>query len=155
MASITTTPIDFSLTPLAPNYTGFFATVFNNVFTPEECTNFLSRATSSGANPWSEASVNAETLNEVSKTFRDSDRILYDDEEAMQMIFDRVTPLLPEALMEIHPGGEYENVIGVTNMKFSKARQETGYWKARMLVHHHPSIHPPAEICYTDYEALD
>lgn len=132
MASITFNPIDFSTTPLSENYTGFFAAILENVFTPKECAFLLSHATS--AADWIAATVNADTLNEVSKTFRDSDRIIHDDEATAQLIYDRIIPHLPLNLLEIHPGGEYEAVVGAFNMKFSKARRETGYWKARMLV---------------------
>lgn len=109
----TTTPsvsrIDFSDTPLAENYTGFFATVLDDVFSEQECADLLKLA-ETPPNKWEPTAVAGDEV--YASNFRHSDRsLVFGADEAAQRIYERLRPLLPE-IHEILPLGEWALITG-------------------------------------------
>ncbi|KAH9475055.1 hypothetical protein JR316_0012158 [Psilocybe cubensis] len=96
---------DFSQTPLAKVYEGFYVKVLDNVFTRKECEDLIALAESD--QEWTAAELN----NDVVPDYRNSLRILRFDHNTADMIFQRLLPYIPE-LIEIEPGDEWEGVIG-------------------------------------------
>ncbi|KAK3903825.1 hypothetical protein C8A05DRAFT_14220, partial [Staphylotrichum tortipilum] len=96
---ITTTPIDFSTTPL-PEYAGLYALVLDHVLSPSECATLISLAEASvpeGSNmrgedggAWGPAMVNVGGGFEVLETgYRNGERIVWDCEEVVGRIWSR------------------------------------------------------------------
>jgi len=98
---ITVHPIDFSTTDL-PEYANCYAVVLENVLSASECLQLLSLAEQSVIDPvplestsiekdkWKPAMVNAGMGYEVLvPDYRNSDRIIWDDEEVMKRLWDR------------------------------------------------------------------
>jgi len=107
----TSAPIfDFSGTPLASDYKGFFVKVIDNVFTPEECASFIALATSDSE--WKQAGVSYALGKErVVPDYRNSHRILCFDDDAARMIYERIKPYIQE-IVRVEPGHEWESVAG-------------------------------------------
>lgn len=107
------TPIfDFSKTPIADDYKGFYVKVLDDVFTPEECAEFIALAESN--QEWKQAAVHyglSPDQNYVDLDYRNSLRILHFDHQAAERIYQRLLPHVPE-LVKIQPGGEWEGIIG-------------------------------------------
>jgi hypothetical protein len=135
MSSITATPIDFSTTPLAGPYSPFFALILDNVFTASECLDLIKLAETA---PWEPANAprasshptvrGKEYEHSVSQSFRHSERILRDDPETAQMIFERIRKYLGD-VAEIGPDSKWIQVTGNAAQKWSSARGETGFWR--------------------------
>lgn len=106
----TINPIVFSETPLR-HYAGYYATVLDDVFTPEECQSLLMQATKSSS--WTPAGLSAEGPSQtVHKNFRNSERILYIDSDTSRRIYERLRPLVEEELGEIKVGGKWDGITG-------------------------------------------
>lgn len=121
MANVAKNPIDFSSTPLDACYSSFYAVVFDNVFTPEECTALLARASASA--PWTPAGLNANSPTQTVHTdFRNSDRIILIDDEMSQWIYDRLRPHVEE-LWEIVPASKWGVITG------KEGRKQGPVWK--------------------------
>ncbi|KAF7314728.1 P4Hc domain-containing protein [Mycena kentingensis (nom. inval.)] len=104
----TVTPIDFSSTPLASHYTGFYATIIDDFLTPEECASFSTRA----GEDWVPAGLMAHGAEQtVHSNFRNSDRIIRIDEEAANMVYEKLAPLVPE-LQLLTPDGPWAGITG-------------------------------------------
>ncbi|KAM0333391.1 hypothetical protein ACHAQA_002052 [Verticillium albo-atrum] len=98
---ITATPIDWPSTPL-PEWQGRFATVLDNVLTPDECALLLRLAEQSAsssddpnadaaASSWRPAMVNIGAGREVLEPeYRRSDRIIWDETEVVRRLWERV-----------------------------------------------------------------
>ncbi|TFK71287.1 hypothetical protein BDN72DRAFT_469734 [Pluteus cervinus] len=111
----TVTPIDFSQTPLAKNYTNFYAKIIDDVFTSEECKTIFS--TASENDDWKPAGLSAEGPEPtVHSSFRNSDRILRIDDTLGAMIYERLRPHVEE-LYEITPGSEWAGIVGKAGKK--------------------------------------
>lgn len=98
----TATLIDFTETPLKKYYgnPNHYALIIDNCFTPTECAELSSLAESTSGG-WKEASIKkGDDRQEVEKDVRDCARIMRDDPEAAEMVFQRVKPFL-EAVWEI------------------------------------------------------
>lgn len=104
----TSSPIDFSSTDLAESYTGFYATILDNVFTEDEC-NALIGLASSPPHEWEPAGLGRDRI--VNTNFRHSDRSLVFDVDHSQIIYERIKPLIPE-LMVIEPTGDHHLITG-------------------------------------------
>ncbi|WEW59544.1 hypothetical protein PRK78_005018 [Emydomyces testavorans] len=93
---ITVNSIDFSASPL-PEYKDYYAVVLDNVLSPSECAQLLSLAEQSvvephpaNGDPWKPALVNIGPGREVlQQEYRNSDRIIWDNEEVMRRLLDR------------------------------------------------------------------
>lgn len=101
-ATAKATHIDFSQTPLAGAYTGFYATVVDDAFTPAECAALLARASADAT--WH--SARADTPPEAVASFRVSERILRIDAEAADVIYARLAPFVDD-ITELRPGGKW------------------------------------------------
>jgi len=142
MSSITCSPIDFSISPIAGPYDNFFALILENVFTPAECADLVFLAESE--QPWEPANAPREAkgingapigreyapVHSVSQAFRKSERILRDDPVTAAEIFGRIRPFLDE-VAEIGPDSKFVDVTGKAGQKWSAARGETGFWRLR------------------------
>ncbi|CAA7262806.1 unnamed protein product [Cyclocybe aegerita] len=111
----TTTQINFSETTLT-HYAGFYATVIDDVFIPEECLELISLATASGS--WIPAALSAEgPVQTVHSNFRNSDRILYVDDAVSQRIYERLRPFIAEDIGEIKAGNRWDGITGKMGRK--------------------------------------
>ena len=102
---------DFSNTPVADTYQGFYVKVIDDVFTPEECQELIALAESDAE--WKQAAVHyglGQHQNYVDTDYRNSQRILRFDKEAADKIYQKLLPYIPE-LVKIQPGDEWETVI--------------------------------------------
>ncbi|CAG7853104.1 SubName: Full=Uncharacterized protein {ECO:0000313/EMBL:CCA75455.1} [Serendipita indica DSM 11827] len=97
--AITLHTVNFSESIL-PEYEGRYAVVLDNVLSPSECKQLIEYAEqSAGAsdegvdnNGWKAAMVNAGVGREVMMTeYRNSDRIIWDDQEVMNRLWERCT----------------------------------------------------------------
>jgi hypothetical protein len=100
---------DFSDTPLANDYKGYYFKVLDNVYTPAECAALISLAESNGE--WENAAIASPTGDVIEPDFRNSGRILRFDHKTADEIYQRLLPFIQE-LVEIRPGGKWENIVG-------------------------------------------
>ncbi|CAE6416461.1 hypothetical protein ACGC1H_002256 [Rhizoctonia solani] len=78
-----------------PEYEHKFAVVIDNLFTPEECARYVAKVESE--KEWEQAAVNiAANAQIVDTSYRNSSRILYDNEELAREIFEKLKPHLKE-----------------------------------------------------------
>jgi len=93
---IRVTNIDFPAYNL-PEYANRTAFVIDNLFTSDDCTRLLSAAESKSESGWIPAKLNAGGDKEYSDTsYRNSGRILRDDEELAEWILEKLRPYLSE-----------------------------------------------------------
>ena len=111
-SSVVNAPVfDWSTTPLARFYNGFYLKVLDNFFTSEECAALIALAESDS--DWKQAAVHyglGANENYVNTDYRNSERILRFDHEAAEKIYQRLLPYVQE-LVEIKPGDEWERII--------------------------------------------
>lgn len=107
--------VDFASTDLASAYTGFYAKVIDDAFTPEECQALVDLASTTPGG-WQMAGVSAERPDSVHSEFRHSQRIVRIDEEAADKIFQRLKPFVEE-LDSIEPQGRWAGVTGKVGRK--------------------------------------
>ncbi|KAF8880310.1 hypothetical protein BD779DRAFT_1788645 [Infundibulicybe gibba] len=110
--TISVPPIfDFSATPLAKDYAGFYIKVIDDVFTPQECADLIVLAESDSK--WEQAAVHYGLGPEqkyVNTEYRNSERILRFDHQAAEKMFQRLLPMVPELVqVKLHdrPLGDY------------------------------------------------
>ncbi|KAI0885891.1 uncharacterized protein GGS22DRAFT_162233 [Annulohypoxylon maeteangense] len=108
--AITFKQIDFTNSPL-PEFKGLYAVVLDHVLSPSECAQLIKFAEASVADenrsketglPWSPALVNAGGGYEVSSpTYRNSDRIIWDNQDMVDRIWGRLerVPEIRESLI--------------------------------------------------------
>lgn len=108
--------VDWSQTPLASEYNGFYVKVIDNVFTPAECAALKALAESD--QKWTQAALNEKS---VDTRYRNSERILRFDASTAQQIYGRLLPYVQE-LVEIRPGGDWETIV-------AKKEKATAVWK--------------------------
>ncbi|TFK22845.1 oxidoreductase [Coprinopsis marcescibilis] len=103
---------DFSTTPVAIEYEGFYVKILDDVFTPEECAALIALAESD--QEWKQAAVHyglGAHQQYVNLGYRNSERILRFDHDAAAKIYGRLLPYIQE-LVQIKPGDEWEKVVG-------------------------------------------
>ncbi|TFK27556.1 hypothetical protein FA15DRAFT_613665 [Coprinopsis marcescibilis] len=104
--------IDFSQTPLASNYSGFYAKVLDDVFTLDECKEFMKLPAE-----WLPAGLSTSGPTQtVHRNFRNSDRCLVFDKRTADKIFERLFRLVQE-IHEIAPTGGYGLITGKAGRK--------------------------------------
>jgi hypothetical protein len=115
MSPVSQDPLDFSLTPLSAVYTGFYAKIIDDVFTPSECASLIDLGTSAGE--WQPAGLctGGETQT-VHTNFRNSDQVLVFNEETAAMIYERLKPHVEE-IHEIAPTDRWACVTGKAGKK--------------------------------------
>lgn len=95
-AEIIRKDIRWKETPL-PEYDGFFATVLENCFTDSECKMLVSMAEAQNNGVWEEAMINVGGgRQEKNLDARDCGRIIFDDRDVVQKIWNRVKASVPE-----------------------------------------------------------
>ncbi|KAF8445347.1 hypothetical protein BGX38DRAFT_1330990 [Terfezia claveryi] len=96
--------IHFPTSPLSASYTTHLALIIDHLFTPAECAALISLAESTG--PW----VPAEVDGRVAVNYRNSERIMRQDECAGEWIYERLGPWMRELGLEVlyEPRGEGE-----------------------------------------------
>jgi hypothetical protein len=88
--------IDFSKTPL-PCYTGCYATVLDNILSPEECTALIQYAEASTPKKWERAMINiGDGEQMLVEDTRKCGRIIWDEQDIVDRIWERCRPLVPE-----------------------------------------------------------
>ncbi|PPR05374.1 hypothetical protein CVT24_007988 [Panaeolus cyanescens] len=116
------TPINFSETCLASVYSGFYATVLDDIFSEEECTSLVSLATRNGS--WIPAGLSAEGPSQtVHKNFRNSDRILVVHEDTADLIYTKLKPFIELQIGRIAVGDNWDSITG------KKGRKQGPTWK--------------------------
>lgn len=95
-ADIIRKDIRWKETPL-PEYNGFFATVLENCFTEAECNILVSMAEAQNNGVWEEAMINVGGgRQEKNLDARDCGRIIFDDRDVVEKIWNRVKVSVPE-----------------------------------------------------------
>ena len=112
-SSVVNAPVfDWSTTPLARFYDGFYLKVLDNFFTSEECAALIALAESD--DNWKQAAVHygmGADENYVNTDYRNSERILRFDHEAAEKLYQRLLPYVQE-LVEIKRGDKWESIVG-------------------------------------------
>ncbi|KAJ8080088.1 hypothetical protein AAF712_013205 [Marasmius tenuissimus] len=111
-----TKTLDFSSTSLASCYSGFYAKILDDVFTPTECAELVKLAASQ-IDGWKPAGLSTrEEKQTVHRNFRNSERTLVIDEAVSQKIFDRLRPLVEEIAV-IEPNEPWAGITGKAGRK--------------------------------------
>ncbi|KAJ3540150.1 hypothetical protein NMY22_g4426 [Coprinellus aureogranulatus] len=100
--------LDWSKTPLADVYPGYYAKIIDDVFTPDECDALIALAQSDGKE-FTQAYLNfglGPNDKFMDLDFRNSDRILRFDKPAADQIYQRLLPYIPEITV-LKPLDEY------------------------------------------------
>jgi hypothetical protein len=96
--------LDFATTSL-PEYAPYFAVVIDDLFTPQECDELLEFASGGDESKWEEALVNSGGGRQVSaRDYRRGSRIMVDDKDKAQWIYERVKPCLDKWVGELEVG---------------------------------------------------
>ncbi|KAK6530819.1 hypothetical protein TWF281_007656 [Arthrobotrys megalospora] len=83
---------------------GCYAAVVDNAYTPKECDELLRIAEASSKEGWPIAQVNVGVNRQVLDTsYRNSDRILYDDQVLADKLLKRIEPLIAKDMAYIDP----------------------------------------------------
>ena len=127
--SVVIAPVfDWSTTPLARYYNGFYLKVLDDFYTSEECAALIALAESD--HEWKQAAVHyglAAHENYINTEYRNSERILRFDHEAAEKIYQRLLPYIQE-LVEIKAGSRWEGII-------ARPGNVSGTWKLVGYVH--------------------
>ncbi|TVY30180.1 hypothetical protein LHYA1_G001088 [Lachnellula hyalina] len=115
--------IDFANTPL-PQYKGLYAVVLDNVLSQSECDELIHMAEQSAGghdpsepmenNGWKPAMVNAGRNHEfLALDYRNSDRIIWDNEEIMNRLWKRITQVKEmKDYFSVMEGEKYGSIVG-------------------------------------------
>ena len=107
--------IDFTKTTL-PELNGLYAAVLDNVLSAPECAQFVEAAEATSNGLWEQALVNVGMGQQVlMKVVRDCRRIIWDDEEVVARLWDRVKAYVPE--IETLKNMPYVTGMGPTRRK--------------------------------------
>jgi len=110
--------IDFASTPLAKWYSGFYALIIDDLFSPTECAELIALAESTESEDgigWQPAkiSVGPRITDQVLDTrYRYNDRILRFDHDAARKIFERVLPFVENDISVIQEGSKWAGIVG-------------------------------------------
>ena len=105
----TKTIIDFSKSPL-PEYTGDYAVIVDNALTKSECIQLIQAAEARTEGKWEQAMINTGgNTQKLVTDVRDCGRIIWDDHEIVEKIWQRVKHLVPE----IHTISQQPQVTGL------------------------------------------
>ncbi|KAI1413227.1 hypothetical protein F5Y13DRAFT_161810 [Hypoxylon sp. FL1857] len=132
---VTVTRIDFSQTPLAADYSPYFAMVIDNLLTPTECGALLASAGSD----W-------KTLSK-GDSWRECEQILSISPEWAKALSRKLAPHLPEEVRTLRKGDMLaEHIAGPSNLKASQGANKT-VWRFTgandrlSLLRYHPGDH--------------
>ncbi|KAI1349275.1 hypothetical protein F5Y01DRAFT_187389 [Xylaria sp. FL0043] len=115
----TVTPVDFANSPLAEDYSSFFAMTIDNLLTPEEC------AKLQGA-----AGDNWQTLSK-GNAFRECQNILVFSPQWAAALYNRIVAHLPEGVKALKKGDKIAEIIaGPSHLKASMGARKT-VWRIK------------------------
>jgi hypothetical protein len=90
------TVIGFSKAELSP-YVGFYAVILDGVFSAEECQHLIAAAEATNSGVWDRAMINAGGDRQlIAEDARKCGRIIWDDQEIVDKVWNRCEPLVPE-----------------------------------------------------------
>ncbi|KAH9906306.1 hypothetical protein F4778DRAFT_725380 [Xylariomycetidae sp. FL2044] len=116
------TRIDFSQTPLAEHYSGFFALVIDNLLTPSEC---AALQASAGDN-WEDLSKGGS-----SRSYRECQQILHFSPEWSSALYERIAAVLPDEVKALRKGdGLAECIAGAAQLKANMGAKKT-VWRLK------------------------
>ena len=104
--------LDWSNTPLANVYAGYYVKILDDVFTAEERTDLIKLAESDAE--WQQAAVHygiGSDKSYVDTDYRNSERILRFDHIAAQRLYQKLLPYVQE-LVEIKKDSPWERIVG-------------------------------------------
>ncbi|KAI1123402.1 hypothetical protein F5Y10DRAFT_54469 [Nemania abortiva] len=112
-------PIDFAISPLADDYSSFFAMTIDNLLTPDECTKLRDAA----GNDW-------QTLSK-GNAFRECQNILVFSPEWASALYDRIVARLPEEVKTLRKGDRLAEIVaGPSHLKASIGSRKT-VWRIK------------------------
>ncbi|KAJ2987855.1 hypothetical protein NUW58_g4282 [Xylaria curta] len=113
------TPIDFANSPLAEDYSSFFAMTIDNMLTPEECAKLRSAA----GDDWQILSKG--------NSFRECQNILVFSPEWASALYGRIVTHLPEEVKALRKGDQLADIIvGPSHLKASMGARKT-VWRIK------------------------
>lgn len=119
--NLTKNNVDFKKTEL-PEYHGLYATVLDGCLTKEECDLLVRAAEATAKGVWEPAMVNVGGgQQKMIRESRDCGRILWDDRDMVERIWNRVKPVMGE-IMEV---GQIPRVSGRYGFKSSQVWEMT------------------------------
>ena len=96
--SIIKCEIDWKASPL-PENNGLYATILDNAFTAQECETLIKQAELTTGGKWEQAGVNVGGgMQQLRTETRDCGRILWDDRDMVERIWNRIKDHVPEIL---------------------------------------------------------
>ncbi|KAJ3739796.1 hypothetical protein DFH05DRAFT_1512844 [Lentinula detonsa] len=113
--------IDFASTPLAKWYSGSYALVVDNLFSPQECEDLIALAESTESEDgkgWQPAKIQggpSPTDQILNTRYRHNDRILRFDHDAAKEIYERVLPIVENDIGTIKEGSKWGRIVGGGN----------------------------------------
>ncbi|KAI0203463.1 hypothetical protein F4808DRAFT_20414 [Astrocystis sublimbata] len=118
-SSVVVTPINFAESPLAEDYSSFFALTIDNLLTPAECAQLRSAA----GHDW-------QTLSK-GNSFRECQNILVFSPEWASALYTRIVAQLPEEVKALRKGDKLaETVAGPSHLKASMGARKT-VWRIK------------------------
>ncbi|KAI3340790.1 hypothetical protein F4824DRAFT_400770 [Ustulina deusta] len=118
-SAVTVTPIDFINSPLAGDYSSFFAMTIDNLLTPEECAKLQGAA----GHDW-------QTLSK-GNAFRECQNILVFSPQWASALYDRIVAHLPEDVKALRKGDKLAEIIaGPSQLKASMGARKT-VWRIK------------------------
>ncbi|KAG5652262.1 hypothetical protein H0H81_005615 [Sphagnurus paluster] len=111
---VTVNFIEFSKTPLAGSYSGFYAKIIDGLFTSDDCARLLTLASTSAdsSSLWQPAGLTMrDGVQTVHRDFRNSDRALVIDDVHAAWIYKKLRPYV-EDLHEIAPDANWGGITG-------------------------------------------
>ncbi|CAF9927641.1 MAG: hypothetical protein GOMPHAMPRED_004459 [Gomphillus americanus] len=109
-----------------PQYDGHYAVILDGIFTAEECTQLVAIASAANKGVWDRALVNVGGGRQAHLTdIRNCGRILYDDIELTNRIWNRIKPHVPELLRIESPPKQYKTGLwSKPSVKIAKGLNE-------------------------------
>ncbi|KAF9067283.1 hypothetical protein BDP27DRAFT_922531 [Rhodocollybia butyracea] len=110
--------IDFSSTPLAKWYSGDYALIIDDLFSPEECKDLIALAESTeseGGKGWQPAKLQNGSIKiedqVLDTSYRHNDRILRFDHDAARQIYERVLPFVEKDIGVLKKGSKWSRIV--------------------------------------------
>ncbi|GAW11792.1 hypothetical protein ANO14919_011440 [Xylariales sp. No.14919] len=129
------TPIDFAVSPLAEDYSSFFAMTIDNLLTRDECAKLQGAA----GNEWQTISKG--------NAFRECQNILVFSRPWASVLYDRIVSHLPEEVKALRKGDKLAEIVaGPSHLKASIGAKKT-VWRIKeanerlSFLHYQPGHH--------------
>ena len=121
--------IDFSSTPLAKWYSGSYALVIDNLFSPEECAELIALGESTVSDDgqgWQPAKISVRPLMTdqiLNTSYRFNHRILRFDHDGARKIYEKVLPFVEKDIGTITEDSKWSGIVD------GGRRNDIGTWK--------------------------